>query len=349
LKEGVLPAQDEFARVLLVFSGKVSPMSYSAHPVALSAMFLLLTASASAQEAKLPETKVVLRMTREFLNELTGKQYQSEDEIKTRISGADVAAQGTIECTFDVKLHPSQTECAFDLVVKGTFITQITATRRPVLANLHGAAPFHGTRRIVFDGAGFTGQEIDLQATHHSDLDQVSSSRRGLIGAITRSAARKSINRSLPASDRQISEQVRTHLTKTLKDESDQRMTALNQTVKMIVKEAEELLREEKLVAANSLHRYFAATEHHLCMSIGPARHRIPALPALEPAKRAAIELWIAKGDDVGSVLDSWELVKPAVFQRVARRWPALAKMLEEVRVESVEGWYVATLAPDGL
>ena len=47
--------------------------------------------------------------------------------------------------------------------------------------------------------------------------------------------------------------------------------------------------------------------------------------------------------------VESWDLIKPAVFQRVARRSPELAKMLQEVCVESVKGWYVATLARKNL
>lgn len=120
----------------------------------------------------------------------------------------------------------------------------------------------------------------------------------------------------------------------------------MNLKVKLIVKEAEELLREEKVLPTNGMHRYFAATEQHLCMSIGPLEHRIPKLPALDRAKPASVELWIAKGDQINLVVESWDVIKPSVFQRVARRSPELAKMLERLHVESVNGWYVATLAP---
>jgi hypothetical protein len=166
-----------------------------------------------------------------------------------------------------------------------------------------------------------------------------------LIGAVARGVARKNAKRNMPEADLQISEEIRTFLTKAMQEESDKRMAAMNANVKTIVKEAEEFLREEKVLATNGMHRYLAATEHHLCMSFGPLDHRIPKLPALDRAKPASIELWIAKGDQVNLVVESWDVIKPAVFQRVARRSPELAKMLEQVQVESVQGWYVATLA----
>jgi hypothetical protein len=321
-------------------------MKFIPQSIALMALLCLWNPSASAQQDKpLPETKVVLRISRECLHELTGKEFQREEAIAKNISGADVRGQARIDCKFDVKLRPSETESSFDLVANGTFATQMTATRRIVQVNLHGIAPFDAQRRIVFDGKAFTGREIEMQATHQSSIDQIRSSRGGLIGAIARGAARKSANRNLPEGDQQISEEIRVQLTKALEEESDKRMASMNTKVKMILKEAEHLLREEKVLAAEGTQRYFATTEHHMCMSFGPLDHCIPKLPVLDPAKAASIELWIAKGDGVNLVVESWALIKPAVFERVARRSPEIAKMLEEVRVESVKGWYVATLS----
>lgn len=325
-------------------------MKFIPHSIAFFALFFVLNTSASAQEGKpLPETKVVLRISRDCLHELTGKEFQREEAIAKNMAGADVRGKARVDCKFDVKLRVSETESSFDLVANGTFATQMTATRRLVQVNLHGIAPFDARRRISFDGNAFTGREIDMQATHQSSIDGIRSARGGVIGAIARGAARKSANRNLPEGDQQISEEIRAQLTKALEEESDKRMAVMNSKVKLIVKEAEHLLREEKLLAATGTQRYFAATEHHLYMSFGPLDHCIPKLPVLEPAKAASIELWIAKGDGVNLVVESWALIKPAVFQRVASRSPELAKMLEEVRVESVNGWYVATLARKNL
>ena len=320
-------------------------MNVVSRPFALIGIFFVLGSSASAQPSKpLPETKIVLRIARDILHELTGKEFKREEAIAKNIAGAEVSGQARVHCTFDVKLRPSETESAFDLVANGTFATQMTATRRVVQVNLHGVAPFDARRHIVFDGIAFTGRDMDVRALHQSSIDDIRSSRGGLFGAIARGAARRGANRNLPDGDQQISEEIRTQVAKALQEESDRRMAAMNGKIKMIVDEAEELLREEKVLATDGAHRYFAATEHHLYMSFGPLAHRIPKLPALDRARPASIELWIAKGDRVNLVAESWDLIKPAMFMRVSRRSPELAKMLEQVEVESVGGWYVATV-----
>src|SRR5207244_1862909 len=159
--------------LLRLWKGRYS-MKWTLHFIALISLFFGFSTPASAQPSKpLPETKIVLRVSREFLQELTGNEYQSEQAIAKSIAGADVRGQSRVQCTFEVKLRPSETECAFDLVAHGTFATQMTATRRVVQANLHGIAPFDARRRIDFDGNAFTGHGIDMQARHQTRNDQV--------------------------------------------------------------------------------------------------------------------------------------------------------------------------------
>jgi hypothetical protein len=44
--------------------------------------------------------------------------------------------------------------------------------------------------------------------------------------------------------------------------------------------------------------------------------------------------------------LKHWDLIKPLVLQRIALRSPELGKIVEQVQVDSVAGWYVVTFAP---
>ena len=118
-----------------------------------------------------------------------------------------------------------------------------------------------------------------------------------------------------------------------------------------LLKKGEEILREEKMLSVASVHLYLAATEQHLYMSIGPPDQRIPKLPKLDLAKRGPIEMWIAienpsRKDLLNPVLEHWKYVKPFVIQRINRRSPELGKIVEQVQVESVDGWYVVTFAP---
>src|SRR5438105_1979884 len=131
-------------------------MKFVLHSIFIIGLVFVLGAPVSAQPSKpLPETKIVLRISREFLQELTGSEFQHDEAIARSIAGAEVQGQARVDCTFEVKLRPSETESAFDLTAHGTLATQLTATRRLVQVNLHGLAPFDARRRIDFNGNAF--------------------------------------------------------------------------------------------------------------------------------------------------------------------------------------------------
>jgi hypothetical protein len=140
-------------------------------------------------------------------------------------------------------------------------------------------------------------------------------------------------------------------LTGAIEKESDLLLATMNK-VGPLLTQGEQILRDEKVLSARSVQHYLAATDRHLYLSIGAPEHRIPKLPRLDVAKRGPIEMWIAikkasKDDDLFSpVLQHWKLIKPFVLQRITRRSPELARIVEQVQVESVDGWYIVTFAP---
>jgi len=303
------------------------------------------------QAAKLlPDTKVVLRISREFIYELTGKQFKRDEPIDKTAFGATVEGSAHADGKFDVKLQKSDHASDFDLLVNGEVLTQVVATSRPVQVYAHGVAAFTGRRRIGFDGNAFTGQAIEMDVTYHSSIDQLCSFRGGVIGALARGIAGPTVRRNLPEADRQAGNEIRTQLTTAIEKETDQLMVTMNKVGPLLTK-GEEILREEKVLSVSSVQLYLAATEQHLYMSIGPPEQRIPSLPRLDVAKRGPIELWIAikeasKEDLLHPVLEHWNLIKPFVRERIALRSPELGKIIDQVQVEAVEGWYVVAFAP---
>ncbi len=229
-------------------------------------------------------------------------------------------------------------------------MTQVVATSRLVQVYAHGAAPFNGRRRIVFDGNAFTGQVIEMNVTYHSSIDQLCSFRRGLIGALARNSARRTARRNLPETACQAGKEIRTRLTAAIEKDTDDLVMTMNKVGPLLTK-GEKILRDEKVLSARSVQVYLAATEQHLYLSIGPPEHRIPRLPRLRVSQHGPIELWIAikktsKEDILNPVLEHWKLIKPFVVNRIAKRAPELVKIFEQVRVESVKGWYVVRFAP---
>ena len=135
-------------------------MKFVPHLVVIFAMHVLQGVQAEAQQpAKpLPETKVVLRISRKFIHELTGKQFKRDEPIDKNAFGATLKGSAHVDGTFDVKLQKSDNASDFDLLVNGEVLTQLVATSRPVQVYAHGVAAFTGRRRIAFDGNAFAGQ-----------------------------------------------------------------------------------------------------------------------------------------------------------------------------------------------
>jgi hypothetical protein len=327
-------------------------MKITSHLVVLFAIHLVQGEQAEAQQpAKpLPETKVILRISREFIFQLTGKQFKRDEPIDKNTAGGTVEGSAHVDGTYDVKLQESDNACEFDLFVNGEVLTQVVASSRPVQVHAHGIAAFSGRRRISFDGNAFAGQAIDMNVTYCSSIDSICSFRGGLIGALTRGIARPIVRGKLPESDRQAGDEIHTRLTTAIEKDTDQLIVTMNK-VGPLLKKGEEALRKEKVLSVTGVQHYLAATKQHLYMSIGSPGRRIPSLPTLDASKRGPIELWVAinkanKEDLLSPVLEHWNLIKPLVLERMAKRSPDLVKILDHVQVESVEGWHVVLFAP---
>ncbi len=331
---------------------KIDSMKYLPQLVAISAFFLIQMGLTEAQDpAKpLPETKVVLRISRKFINELTGTEFKRDEPIAKSSFGSTIRGCAYASGTFDVKLEKSPSAIDFDFLVKGEVLTQVVATKRRVQVHGHGVAGFNGRRRVVFDGNAFTGQSLEMNATYRSSIDQVQSFRGGLIGSLARGIAMPAARRNLPEYDQVAENELRTRLMNAIEEETDQIIVTMNK-VGPLLKKGEEILREQKLLSVSSVQNYLATTEEHIYLSVGPPEHRIPTLPKLEVPKRGPIELWIAiekASEDYlrDLVLKHWNTAKPFVLQRIGKDSPELAKIAEQIQVETVEGWYIVTIAP---
>ena len=169
-------------------------MKIVAHFFVVLMLPLLQEMQAQAREAAKPrpETKIVVRISREFIHELTGKDFRRDAPIDNNAFGAKVEGSAHVDGNFDVKLQ-SANASDFDLLINGEVLTQAVATTRPVQVHTHGVAVFAGRRRIVFDGDAFTGKAIDMNVTYHSSIDQLCSSHGGMIGVLTRGIARTTV------------------------------------------------------------------------------------------------------------------------------------------------------------
>jgi hypothetical protein len=315
---------------------------------------------AAQERAKPTETKVVLRVSREFLQKLAGDRFAKDEPIDSNAGGAAVSGTAHVTGEVDVKLRESATEGEFDLHINGNVATQLTAARRPVVVFAHGNAPFSATRRAGFDGKKFSAQPVSLSVANRFCLDDIGSFRPGVVGAVTRRFAPPFVRRGLRDGDRQADDEIRAKVGAGVQDATDRMIDALN-TVEPTIAEARLHLAKaaEKKQLALDLVPYHAATKNHLLISIGMPGRVIAQLPRLEPKDRAPLEFWIAKRDallgefilETGLALlaDNWKKNAKKIGDEILRKHPELVAVFgKEIQIEThilrKDDWHVITL-----
>lgn len=329
-----------------------------AAPIAL-VVLVAISLPVDAQQPDLPETRIVLRVSRKFIRCLVGREFAHTEPIESTIDGTVLNGSARVTGKFHINLIESTTESDFELGVTGEVTTQLTATRRPVVIQAHGAAPFSGKRRIMHTGDEFTADPVTIDVNHRFVLDEICPFRRGVIGAVTKRLARPAVRRSLADGDRQADDEIRAKLTQGLETELDKLVVAVNK-VPPLVKQAHEIVIAENKLPKEGVRFYRAATKEHLFISVGKPDHRIPTLPALAKEMEAPLELWIAvskkadKAERRRFLLQNWKLIVPLLTLQLERRSPELVKeideplvkMLEDVIIHEVPGWHVVAFAP---
>ena len=287
-----------------------------------------LSARADEPGNPLPETRIVLRMSRKFIQGLLGERFQRNEPVRTNVDGIDVTGTAHASGTLRVRLHESDTEGNFDVLVRGEVLSELTATSPPVVVLTHGTAPFSVRQPIRHQGNQFVEQELTMDVRNHFTLDDIGSFRGGLTGALTRRIARPFVRRGLANGNSQADEKIRTEMTPVLKAELGKLVTVLN-SIPPLVEKAYDMVILENKTPPDGVRFYRAATKDHLLISIGKPNQRIPTLPNLDKDQQAPLELWIAVSRRVPAeerrkfVLENWHFITPllrptgAAFTRI--------------------------------
>ena len=325
----------------------------SARLCVVFAWILICVGPSAADEPAppLPETRVVLRISRTFIRELTAKEFQRDVPVEMDEAGTAINGTAHADGVTDVQIQANDNACSFDLVVNGRVSTRLTATTRAVQIRLQGSAPFEARRRIAFDDVAFSARPVQVTTSYQSSVEGICSFRPGLIGAFARGIASAKVRNDLGEYDMEAGAEVRKRLTAAIQSENDEMLTTLNK-IGALVKQGEQLLRDEKLLSSRTVQHYVAATEKNLYISLGPPNHRIARLPRLLPSEREPIELWVGirkagKPDRFSPIIANWRFVKPFMLPRIAKQSPETAKILDQVQVRQVGDWHVLTFAPD--
>ena len=311
------------------------------------ALSLILTATGTRAEppAEAPEggARVVLRISRAFLADLTRQQFEQDQPIRTTADGATVVGCARVAGGFRVKLYASETASEFDLLVDGAVATRVEVTRKPVRVLLNGSAPFHASRRVAFDGTTFTPRPTCVGACYRSCLDAICTLRNGPAAPLVRRLARPVVLRSLPDADQKAGQDVRAQIGNEVTQKTDHVIEILNEVL-AIREGVHEFLRRQG-VPVDRYRVTAAATEESLLAGFGFPAGESPRPPAAAGPPRARVEIWVRhrlgpllrmKLALAGPTLEKqWaERLKPKIRERIAQHSPELATVVDEATHE---------------
>jgi len=219
-----------------------------------------LAAHAQEPGKPLPETRIVLRVSGKFIQELLGVRFQRDEPISENVNGIGVTGTARVAGKLHVRLHESDSESNFDVLVRGEVLSQLAATSRPVVVLARGTAPFSACQHIAHQDHQFMAQTLTMDVQNHFTLDEICSYRGGLTGALTRRIARPFVRRGLADGDSQADEKIRTEMTPVLETELGKLIAVLNEIPPLVKKahpvtllgETEEVL----WIGIAQVHRY---------------------------------------------------------------------------------------------
>ena len=269
------------------------------------------------------ETRVVLRISREFIRKHTLPSMEEVAPVNRCLFGAHVTGQSLTKGATTVNMDIVDGDAAiFTFHFKGATVTNSVATHNPVSVYSTGTTNFEAQRAIHFDGLRFAAGPATIEAAHSSEIDGVATPR-GLRGAIARSQAWAQIRKNKPAADAISLEDTKAKVLASFNRESDQLVSDLNsvvpleQTVKVLAPRTKDWT------------THIARTREYIIISPGPKEAGIPILPKEFLQLKAPMELWIhgkPAGESIRRLLEIF-----GVAHRGLDRFRALTTAAERI------------------
>ncbi len=305
---------------------------------------LLAVRSTYAQEAaaESPETKIVLRISKDFICSHGPPPIERVASIDRCLFGARVTGTATTKGQAALTVDGDQSKPSFTFHFKGTTTQRTVASQHPVKAYSTGVTTFDVYRPIYFEGLEFSDGPEVIEASQSSRLDRLSVPP-GLRGSIVRLFATPRIEEKRPQGDAIALRETKATLLADFGKETDRLVAELNsrmpwkQTLAMLLPQQTEWV------------EHFASTKDWILASPGTKEAGIPQLPEEDSKLGAPIEVWVhgKLGDGTAAkVVAIWTTVHFGLDKFREAAPPGTAK-LEDIKPAMVGEWWVLRVGSD--
>jgi hypothetical protein len=289
------------------------------------------------------QTKVVLRISKEFIRQHSPPAVEQGSPINRYLFGAHVTGTAVMRGQPVLTMDADHGKPVFTLHFNGTTTTRTVAVKNPVKAYNTGLGGFDVHREIRFDGSQFSEGPASIEATYRSRLDRLATPPR-LRGWIVRRFAGPQIEKTRPQADAIALADTKATILKEFEEHTDRLVDDLNgnvpwkQTIALLVPQ------DAGWVS------HFDNTKDWIVTSPGPEGAAVPELPEEAAELKAPVELWVhGKPNEMSAtkVIALWSTVHVGLnrFRDLA---PAQAAKATENLKPTVEGdWWVLRVGTD--
>jgi hypothetical protein len=291
-----------------------------------------------------PETKVVLRISKEFIEQHSPPPVEHVARVDRCLFGSHVTGTAFTRGQASLAMHADDTRAVFVLHFTGTTTTRTVATKRPVAAYNTGVAPFDVHREIRFDGMQFSEGPESIEASYASRLDSLCGPP-GLRGRIVRAIAQPQLEELRPRADAIGLADTKATVLESFGKETDRLVDELNDRVPW--KQTLNLLGPRRPDSVP----HFASTKEWILASPGPKDAKIPELPEESARMKAPIELWIHGTPDAVTavkIVTLWNVVNRGLG-RFRDQQPEAAPKITDIKPDVIGEWWVMRVGADVL
>ena len=238
----------------------------------LSLLWIGGSSQADEQPAPAKETRIVLRISKEFIRRHAPPAITEVSPINRCMFGAHVTGQSNTSGQIQIEMVPHDRDAVFTLRFSGTTTTKTVATRNPVEVYESGKTVFEAQRKITFNGLRFSEGPITIKTSYSSSFDGLATPR-GLRGLIARKVAIARVARTQPQSD-----------AIGLQDTTNQVVAGFNKATEELLKDLNKMVPIDQTInlfipKTKDWIYHLGSTKDYIFASPGPKDAKIPVLP----------------------------------------------------------------------
>jgi hypothetical protein len=265
----------------------------------IAALCLIAIPQLSAEEnsspkSEMPDHRLVLRVTDDFLNSLLqDTKIDREVPVRENILGTDVYGVSRVQAQPGVKLAESPDKATFYLTLNGTANSRSTGYHGPAIIYSRAVTTFTGYKKVVFEpGKGFQGLPPVVKASTTTYVDGFASVPGGIIGRIVRRRASRQEAAQHNVTQEIARQRAEARIKAGFEKTSNERLAKLNQSPDL------EALATLLKASSNGDVKYACCTTPH-CLQIATSFNGEANGPILIPfvnvphRERAPIEIWM--------------------------------------------------------